>query len=272
MNYIQVTFSAGEQQIKEALIALLGDAGYDGFEETDATLLAYIEQPRFHAEELEMIASQLGCVYETTSIAAQNWNALWEANFQPVFVGDFCTIRAHFHDIEVATPYEIVITPKMSFGTGHHSTTQLVMMLMRELDFSGKSVLDFGSGTGVLAIFAEMLGATNILAIDNDEWSVENGAENVERNRSKHITVQQASLENIALAKADIILANINRHILLQHMERLSSMLVPGGRIIMSGILQEDEQIIVNAAAAVGLIKLKGDSQLNWTALLFEKI
>ena len=272
MNYIQVTFSLAGQQINEALIALLADIGYDGFEENDTKLLAYIEQPRFHADELEAVAGQLGCVYETSSIPAQNWNALWEANFQPVFVGDFCTIRAHFHDIVVDTPYEIVITPKMSFGTGHHSTTQLVMMLMRELDFKGKAVLDFGSGTGVLAIFAELLGATDILAIDNDEWSVENGAENVERNGCRHIRVQQASLENITLAKVDIILANINRHILLQHMERLSNMLVHAGRIIMSGILEEDEEIIVNAAAAVGLTKLKGDSQLKWTALLFEKL
>jgi ribosomal protein L11 methyltransferase len=271
MNYIQVTFNSSDGQINELLIAMLADAGYDGFEESDSELLAYIEQPRFLNEELVLIAGQLGCKYQTNSIPAQNWNALWESNFQPVFVGEFCTIRAHFHDIQVVTPYEIVITPKMSFGTGHHSTTQLVMMLMKDLDFNGKTVLDFGAGTGVLAIFAEMLGARSVLAIDNDEWSVENGMENVGRNACKNIIVQQASLENIAVHTVDIILANINRHILLQHMTGLSNMLQPGGQIIMSGILQDDEDVIVKAAASVGLVIVKGDTQLNWLALLFEK-
>ena len=271
MQHIKVTFATPVQETADMLIALLSAAGFDGFEETDNELLAYVAAASFDPEEVATIAGMQGVDYKTETIESQNWNALWESNFQPVVVAGLCTIRAHFHTIAVTTPYEIVITPKMSFGTGHHATTQLMMMLMAGMDMKGKSVIDFGTGTGVLAILAEMLGAAPILAIDNDSWSVENAIENTQRNNCKHITVQQASLEDIADGTCSVLLANINRHILLDHMPALYNRLNHGGTILMSGLLVADQEIILDAATAAGF-KFDKVQELNgWIAMLFDK-
>jgi ribosomal protein L11 methyltransferase len=272
MNYIKVTFEIHSAEQGEVLIALLSEAGYDGFEESENALLAYIEQPKFHEDELGAIAQSMHIAFKTEIIPSQNWNAIWESNFPPVIVDDFCTIRADFHDIKVTTPYEIVITPKMSFGTGHHATTQLVMLLLKETDLRGKSVLDFGTGTGVLAILAEMLGATSTLAIDNDDWCVENAQENVARNNCKHITVQKGSLNDAEMARADVILANINRHILLEYMPALFEKLNVGGTIIMSGLLTTDKDIIIAAAETAGFKFGKIMERANWIAIKLSKV
>jgi ribosomal protein L11 methyltransferase len=271
IQYIKVTFTINDQQVCDMLMAKLTDAGYDGFEEAGEKVLAYVEEPKFDKEELQKIADTLGLDFETENVPMQNWNELWESNFPPVFVDDFCTIRAHFHDIEVTTPYDIQITPKMSFGTGHHATTQLMILLMKDIDLAGKKVLDFGTGTGVLAILAEMRGATEILAIDNDEWSVENAKENTERNSCKHITVKEASLEQISMDQADVILANINRHILLQYMGDLYKKLKNGGTILMSGLLTDDEEVVKTAAKDAGFVFKKMMERSNWIGLQFEK-
>ncbi len=271
MQYVKVTFAITSQDMSDMLMAMLSDAGYNGFEETGNELFAYIETPQFKEEELAAVAGGYGIAYSTEIIPAQNWNALWESNFQPVVVDSFCTIRAHFHDIAVTTPYDIIITPKMSFGTGHHATTQLMIMMMKDIDFKGRSVLDFGTGTGVLAILAEMLGASSVLAIDNDEWSVENTLENTARNHCKNIIVQQASVEDTQAGKSDVILANINRHILLQYMPVLYQKLNEHGVILMSGLLAADKEIILEAAAAAGFELKRVNQQTNWIALLFEK-
>ncbi len=205
MQFVKVTFPVSGQDVCDMLTALLADMGYDGFEETEGRLLAYIESSKFSEDALKSVAEQTSVNYETEIIAPQNWNALWESNFPPVIVEDFCTIRAHFHDIEITTPYEIQITPKMSFGTGHHATTQLMMLMMREIEFAGKSVLDFGTGTGVLAILAEKLGADNILAIDNDAWCIENAIENAGRNDCKRIMVKGGSLWKISKPDKQIL-------------------------------------------------------------------
>ncbi len=272
MQYIKVTIKNATDEASNMLIALLSDAGFNGFEETGGALFAYIEEAAFSLEVLSTITDGQHVDYETEIIAPQNWNALWESNFEPVIVADFCTIRAHFHDIAVSTAYDIVITPKMSFGTGHHATTQQMIMLMKRIDFADKSVLDFGTGTGVLAILGEMLGATAIMAIDNDKWSVENAIENIERNSCKHISVQEASLEDISATKFDVILANINRHILLQYMALLYSKLNLRGAILMSGLLIEDKDIIIDAASEAGFKFMEMSELNNWIALLFEKV
>lgn len=272
MQYVKVTFTVSGEQESEVLMAILSDAGYAGFEETATELLAYTEEQKFDEDELKTLIGALGTIYHTEIIPAQNWNALWESNFEPVIVENFCTIQAHFHDIKVTTPYSITITPKMSFGTGHHATTQQMMLLMKDISFAGLSVLDFGTGTGVLAILAEMLGAKQVLAIDNDEWSVENAIENIERNNCKHIVVKIGSLEDVPLEKADVILANINRHILLQYLPSLYNRLNVGGRLLMSGLLVEDREIMLSAAANSGFHFKKGTEQLNWIALLFDKM
>jgi ribosomal protein L11 methyltransferase len=257
MQYIKLTFKAIGQTEKDILAAMLSEAGYDGFEETGDELLAYIEEPKYDETELKNISSFTNSAFETTVIPAQNWNALWESNFEPVVVGDFCTIRAHFHDIAITTPHDIVITPKMSFGTGHHATTRLMISLMKELDFKDKAVLDFGAGTGVLAILAEKLGAREILAIDND---------------CKHITVKMASLENVPGYKADIVLANINRHILLKYMATLRETLNQKGILLLSGILIEDVEALMQEAAKAGFSYISSADDMGWAAMRFEKI
>jgi len=270
MQYIKLTFLNISQETSDILVALLADTGYEGFEEVRGNLLAFIPAPQFSREQLDTIANDYNISYEMETVPAQNWNALWESNFQPVVVDDFCTIRAHFHDIRVNTPYEIVVTPKMSFGTGHHATTQLMISMMRELHFSGASVLDFGTGTGVLAILAEMLGASHVAAIDNDEWSVENARENLARNNCSRIKVAEGSLEH-AGGQYDIILANINRHILLQYMESLFKHIKPNGLLLMSGLLTTDQDVISQAAGNAGFRFKQMQERNNWIALLFEK-
>ena len=271
MQYIKITFQDITTDTSDMLIASLAEAGFEGFEEAEKTLYAFMPMPQYAQEQLDAIATQYSVAYETEMIPAQNWNALWESNFQPVTVDGFCTIRAHFHDLEVTTPYEIVVTPKMSFGTGHHATTQLMILMMRNLPFKGASVLDFGTGTGVLAILAEMLGASSITAIDNDVWSVENAIENTERNGCIRIEVAQGSLEDIPVETVDIILANINRHILLQYMPALYQRLNRGGSILMSGLLVADEEIIVAAATESGFQFVQMKERNGWIALLFVK-
>lgn len=272
MQYIKITFEVAGQQASDVLTALLADAGYDGFEESGNKLLAYIEEPKFDRQQLITIAGIADTAYETEIVPAQNWNALWESNFAPVVVNDFCTIRAHFHEIKITTPYEILITPKMSFGTGHHATTQLVMLLMKDTNFEGRSVLDFGTGTGVLAILAEKLGAASILAIDNDDWCVENAIENVESNNCNRIIVKNGSLEDVTELATDIILANINRNILLQYMQLLCESLTIDGTIIMSGLLNDDKDVVVEAAMTAGFTFRAVLEQNNWIAMVFNKI
>ena len=271
MRYLRARFTNVTADVSDMLIAMLSEIGYDGFEELENELLAYIAEEEYKEAELQQVAASAGVAYETEAIAQQNWNALWESNFQPVMVDNICTIRAHFHDIDITTPYEIVITPKMSFGTGHHATTQLMMRQMNGMDMKDKSVLDFGTGTGVLAIFAEMLGASDIFAVDNDEWSAENAMENIVRNNCTHISVKQGSLEDVPAGKWDIILANINRHILLQYMADMYQLLKDDGVLLLSGLLVADEEIIVGAASDAGFVLVKADRIDNWIALLFKK-
>ena len=271
MQYIQTIIEIEENEIRELMIARLSELGYEGFEENEQTLIAYIPEADYNIDTIMSLIGKYGLKSTNNIIPKQNWNALWEGNFQPVIVEGFCTIKADFHELVTATPYEIIITPKMSFGTGHHATTQLMMMQMSHLPFAGTKVLDFGTGTGILAILAQMLGASSVLAIDNDEWSYENATENAGRNNSNNVTIKQGSLDIVAAETFDIILANINRHILLQYMHQLYSQLKEGGHILMSGLLKEDEQIIVAAAVEAGLKMVNVNELNNWIAVLFTK-
>ncbi len=254
---------------QDILVAELSEIGFDGFEQNPTTLLAYINEAGFNENALKEITREVP--YNIEIVPKQNWNQLWESNFEPVIVEDFVTLRADFHNIEVTTIYDIVITPKMSFGTGHHATTQLMMLMMRDIDFKGKHVLDFGTGTGVLAILAEKMEAAYVLAIDNDEWSVENANENIVRNNCTKVTAMLETDGHIPVLIQDIILANINRHILLQYMPELYSNTKKGGIVLMSGLLTEDEEIVKAAALNAGF-KFTGIRHLNnWIAMSFVK-
>lgn len=267
-DHIQITFTQLQPEQKDILIAQLSDAGFEGFEEGETTLDAFIPENHFEENLLQEIVYKYQLHFKKTKIAATNWNQLWESSFQPVVVENFCAIRADFHQPITGVAHEIVITPKMSFGTGHHSTTFMMIEMMREIDFAGKSVFDFGTGTGILAILGEKLGAKKILAIDNDDWSVENAKENICQNGCTKAEIKKSS-SIPAGKKFDIILANINKNVILDNLPSLADQLLPGGFLVLSGLLQEDKEEIVKATAARKLDFQKELSRNNWICLGF---
>ena len=267
MSHIAVTIPC-TTELADVLVAELSAAAYEGFEERPGQLIAYIPVNDFNEPTLEALLQPYGLSYTKEEIKQENWNALWESNFEPVVVGSFCGIRAGFHPpFEQPLEYEIVITPKMSFGTGHHATTFSMIQLMQELDFSRKKVFDFGTGTGILAILARKMGASHVDAIDIDEWSVENSEENACENNAEDIDIWQAdSLRDIS-GPYDVILANINRNILLEFMPDMRRLLAPGGRLLLSGIMTQDEPAILESAQKQGLSLVKQVEKDNWLAM-----
>lgn len=269
-NYIKITIPVSSDEQQEILLALLSEEGYDGFEETSDAFNAFISEEQFDQQQLEELLQPFSLSYAKEIIAPKNWNAEWESNYEPVIVDEFVAVRAHFHQPITTVQHEIVITPKMSFGTGHHATTWQVMKRMQSIDFTNKTVFDFGCGTAVLAILAEKLGATKVLAVDNDDWCIENSLENVAANACTKIVVQKADVPSTQ--QFDIILANINRHILLQYMQTMAATLTANGFIIISGFYKEENQLLIDAAAAQQLKLVASSDRNNWSALLFQKL
>lgn len=267
-NYIQLEFENISSEQSDILLAQLSAIGFEGFEEEESCLKAFIPSTAFDEVLLNEIIAENNIPFIKSIIEERNWNAFWESNFEAVVVDDFVVIRADFHEPVTAVEYEIVITPKMSFGTGHHATTYMMLQQMRVIDFKNKTVFDFGTGTGVLAILAEKLGAQNIVAVDNDDWSIENSAENIKRNNCNNIKLQKA--EDAGSGKLyDIILANINKNVILDNMENLARQLNPNGILLLSGLLTKDESAILLATEKFPL-KLKGKAERNnWIALKF---
>src|ERR1700741_5040122 len=214
MDYVKILIENISQEQKDILIAQLSLIGYDGFEEGTNYLHAFIQADSFNEEELLDIKPKFS--FDRELIKEQNWNEKWEESFQPVEINKFCRVRANFHQPITDFTYEIIITPKMSFGTGHHATTYLMIEFMKDIDIKGKHVLDFGTGTGILAILAEKMGAANVIAFDNDEWSIRNAEENFFVNRCKSITLRKADFIDTE-ASFDLILANINKNVLLSN-------------------------------------------------------
>lgn len=264
-NHYEVRMLA-TPEMQELLIAGLNDIGYEGFEEADGELKAYIPEAVYDAFLLNQLLNKYDIKYSISVIEKQNWNKVWESNFEPVQVADFVGVRAGFHPPFSGVQYEIVITPKMSFGTGHHATTWMVMKLMQELDFTGKSVFDFGTGTGILAILAEKLGAVAVLGVDNDDWCVENASENIVINSCRVTGIQKTEVLNLE-KKYDTILANINRNIILENLDKLAEGLQPGGAILLSGLLELDETDILDACRKRGLIYHKTLKRNGWIAM-----
>jgi ribosomal protein L11 methyltransferase len=267
MVYTEIKFITNSPEQNEILIAQLAQLGFEGFEEEENILKAFIKQNEFNAAAVDDIANTNSITYTSAVIAPQNWNAQWESSFEPVVVNDFAAIRAGFHQPVKNVQHEIIITPKMSFGTGHHATTYLMMQQMRQLDFRGKTVMDFGTGTGVLAILAEKMGAIEITAIDNDDWSINNAKENTGNNNCIHIVIQKGeSIE--ADGKYDIILTNINLDVILQNMPLIAAACKPGTQILLSGFLYTDEAAIKTALKANGLVFSTVTQQKDWICLL----
>lgn len=268
-NYCEISIPA-EPAVQELLVAELAELGFDGFEESADCLKAYIPEAGLQENELNILLNKYSLKYSKSIINKQNWNQLWESNFEPVQVEDFVGIRADFHPPFTGVTHEIVITPKMSFGTGHHATTWQVMKLMQELDFAGKMVFDFGTGTGILAILAEKLGAREVLAVDNDDWCIENTSENILVNSCNCIDIQKVNSLKLN-RRFDIILANINRNIILDNIEELVKATVPGGQVLLSGLLVSDEAEIREACGALGLVHRKTVERNGWIALWFSR-
>ncbi len=266
MNHYQITIPVTEESTRELLIAQLAELGYEGFEESETALKAYTEEQLFNENDLNKIIELYSLNYSKSIIKKENWNAIWESNFEPVLVDDFVGIRAGFHAPLTGVQHEIVITPKMSFGTGHHATTYSVMQLMQEIDFRGKSVFDFGTGTGILAILAEKLGATEILAVDYDEWCVENASENILINGCQFIDIQKDNAAKTTKSY-QIVIANINKNIILDNLEYLVKAVVQGGEIVLSGLLSEDENDILSACKSLGWQHIQTVQRGAWIAI-----
>jgi len=267
-NYIEIKIENISEEQSEILIAQLNEIGFNGFEEGEIFLTGFIDEQNFDEDALQQIISAHHLSYQKNFIQQKNWNEEWEKNFDPVIVDDFVAVRAEFHQPIKNIEHEIIITPKMSFGTGHHATTYMMIQQMRTIDFNNKTVFDFGTGTGILAILSEKLGAKNIIAIDNDEWSINNAKENSERNNCKRIQLFLVS-ELPSTEKFDIVLANINKNVILQHVKELTNLLAQSGQLLISGLLIEDETEILDVAVK---IKLKPTARIRrgrWISIRF---
>lgn len=271
MNYIEVTIHVRNKELQEILIAQLSGENYYGFEEEEELFKAFISEKEFNEEQLKSILGNSEIIYKFNTIEEQNWNQLWESNFEPITVEDFVGVRASFHQPIKNVQHEIIITPKMSFGTGHHATTWMMMKAMQSIDFTGKRVFDFGTGTGILAILAEKLGASEVLAIDYDDWCIENATENLETNDCRRNILMKGDTANV-LQQFDIILANINRNIIEDNLQYLAQNLVNNGQLLLSGLLAEDEEPIVKQLLSLNLEHIATFHRSGWIAIRCGKI
>ena len=276
MGYIQVYFKLEPLlPAREILYAELGDKGFEAFEDEVDGVRAYIKQEQFTDFLLKdlMISGIEDQKIDVSikTIANQNWNALWESNFDPIVINSKCTIRAPFHAIP-KVEYDLIISPQMSFGTGHHETTFLMSKELFSLDLKSIDLLDMGSGTGVLAILSEKLGAKNIKAIDIEEGAYINTIDNCKLNNTKNIIVEKGDSELLEDSLFQVILANINKNILLQDISVYSSCLTIGGKLLLSGFFTTDVAELKNEASDNGLKFVKVEEKNNWAMLMLEKL
>lgn len=274
-TYIEFQFTVNPlQPASEILIAELSYAGFESFVENEEGLTAYVVSEEFDEEAfagLHILQSdEFEITYTSQEIEKVNWNIEWEKNFNPIIIDDQCSVRAPFHE-KPETEFDIIIEPKMSFGTGHHATTHMMLQFILNNDWEGKTVLDMGCGTGVLAILTEMKGAKSVDAIDIDNWCYLNSMENVVRNNSEIISVYEGAAELLEGKHYDMIIANINRNILLEDISKYSECLNPGGKLFLSGFYIEDIPAIEEECNLNGL-KIEDElEQENWAALSFIK-
>lgn len=273
-SYLEFTFKINPvQPWSEILMAELIGIGFDSFTEEHDGILAYIQEDLYSEEALKDLnllnSPDVEISYESRQMPNINWNEEWEKNFTPINIDDKVLIRAEFHESQ-NLPYEIIIQPKMSFGTGHHATTHLMIQQMYDMDFKDKKVLDMGCGTSVLAIFAKQRGAGETLAIDIDEWSVENSHENAERN-NVDLKIELGTAENLGKEKFDVILANINRNILISDIPTYVKDLNDGGELLLSGLCFFDVDDILEVCKAQNLTLERQLQREEWVSLLLKK-
>jgi ribosomal protein L11 methyltransferase len=260
----------------EILMAEIAEAGFDTFMETEKGFEAYVELEKFDKEQLQYIkdrySEQTPLIFYQDRIEKQNWNEEWEKSYQPIIVDDKCLIRAEFHKIDKVYPYVITITPKMSFGTGHHQTTHLMVKAQIDIDHQNKRVMDAGCGTAILSIMASKRGAKEVVAFDIDEWSVVNGQENIGVNNCNNISLQQGKLSEVNITGMfDIVLANINKNVLLDEIKLYQEYLVPGGLLLLSGFYTHDIADLLKEGSTYNLKEVNRDERESWASLLLKK-
>jgi len=274
MSYIAYHFTVSPPQPgSEILIAMISDLGFESFDNTDTGFLGYIKEGL--TENLDFSEFQFEdftYTFSVEKIAATNWNAEWEKNFEPVFVEDLLCVRAPFHEKNNSVKYEIVIMPKMSFGTGHHQTTRLMCKQLFETELKNKRVLDMGCGTGILAILAKILGAGEVTGIDIDEWSVENAKENCISNGYPDIILKKGDVDLLVNEKPfEIILANINKNILKAQIPFYSKIMKIGATLFLSGFFTTDVEELTQAASSNGFKFLSNDNENEWAMMVLER-
>jgi len=275
LDYIELKVFT-DSDFAEIVTAELAEIGFESFIETDEGLNAYIVEEIFDKNNIEEIfskyATQTLITFEFSRVEKKNWNDEWEKNYDTVKIDDICLIRASFHPSE-GFPYEIIINPKMSFGTGHHETTYLMIKNQLKISHVHKVVLDVGCGTGILGIMASKLAASYVEAFDIEEWAVENARENFELNDCKNSNVQLGTIETLHLNKTfDIILANINRNILLKEIPKYSHLLNIDGFLLLSGFYESDAEEIKECAVSGGLKEIEKSVKNSWSAVIYQKI
>lgn len=265
-----------DPDFREILMAEVAEAGFETFMENESGFEAYVEEDRFDQQML----SELKLKYEDLTtfsytfgkIPKKNWNEEWEKSYEPIIVDDRCLIRASFHNIQKTYPYEIVITPKMSFGTGHHQTTYLMIRAQMDIDHKGKRVMDAGCGTAILSVMAAKLGAREVEAFDIDEWSVVNGQENLEVNDTPNVRLKRGKITEVNLSGTfDIILANINKNVLLDEMKIYASFLTSEGLLLLSGFYTQDISDLLAEGKRHGLMEVRRDEREGWASLLLRR-
>ena len=277
MEYTEVDIRLKEvNPFADIIVARLNEIDFESYSEDENGVKAYVQTHLLDENAVKEIISEVSelCVltFSISKVKQENWNQQWESNFEPVVINDKCVIRAHFHQPIHDVDFEIIITPKMSFGTGHHETTSLVMNEMFSLDFNNKSVLDMGCGTGVLAILASKLGANSLVGIDFDEWAVENAEENSVLNSIDNIDYIHGDADAIGDATFDIIVANINRNIILQDIEKYVGAMNEKSEIIFSGFLKEDIPLILEKSEQLGLDLVVSRNKNKWQILHLKKV
>ncbi len=265
-----------EPDFSEILMAEIAETGFDTFMENDKGFEAYVEAENFDKQLLEEIRErynqQTAVIFYQDRIQKKNWNEEWEKSYEPVIVDDACIIRANFHQPSKQYPYDIVITPKMSFGTGHHATTYLMVKSQLEIDHTNKRVMDAGCGTAVLSVMASKRGASFVDAFDIDAWSIENGKENAEVNHCNNIRIRQGKISELKFEEPfEIILANINKNILLMEMPYYFAYLKPGGLLLLSGFYEHDIPDLLAKAEKEGLTLVNHRVHETWATLLLKR-
>lgn len=276
MNYIELKCDINPKEpYSELVIAGLAEIGYEGFVEEEAYLLAYIPQELYDEIKLAELTiweiEGLLCTFEPRLVEQKNWNEEWERQYESVIIDRRCGIRASFHPPFEGLEFDIVINPKMSFGTAHHETTRLMISSILDLDVKEKRILDMGTGTGVLGIIAALKGAGEVLAVDNDEWSVENAAENIAINKVTNTKVVKGDVQTIENMIFDVIIANINRNVLFEDIPKYISSLATGGTLLLSGFFENDILVLTARCKEFGLKPVSQKLENNWAALAFLK-